>query len=145
MVGTAKTKQRLIALDVGLSQFNGLGSEIRQKQEYMAEHWNELYSLCSTLIEGLEFDRRHTKKLVTQSDRIHGEAFAAGISGACEDCKEYAELESQLQQRDKEIERLKAINKYAGHKKSCNPKRWRNTCDCGYLQALCQDTDGQGE
>ena len=89
-----KANTKLCKLDGGSSQFDGYQTGTRQRQEYVAEHWNELAGLCRDLIEHLEHKQKN-KKPAHDSDRIHGEAFAAGISGVCGDCEAYADLEAE--------------------------------------------------
>jgi hypothetical protein len=89
-----QAKQKLLKLCIGVSSFDGLCSAGRDKQEYKSEHWDELSGLCFDLIEDIKFTENNTR-LAVDSDRIHGEAFAAGISGVCENCIAYKELEAE--------------------------------------------------
>ena len=79
-----KVRERLNVLGHGLRSLSGFATAHRQMQEYSSEHWGELMGICSELLEDAEFKTKHKKK-TSDSDRIHGEAIAAGISVACED------------------------------------------------------------
>lgn len=85
--------KQYIDITSGERQFEGLGSEVRQTREYRADKWNSLCGLCYTLIEDIRFVEKH--KPTEPSDRIHGEAFEAGISGRCADCEQDIELEAE--------------------------------------------------
>ena len=92
--------ERLNVLGHRYGELSGFATANRQKQEFAHEHWGEVLGLCNHLLEIIEFAPK--PKTAGHSDRVHGEAFEAGISGKCEDCEPYEELEA-------ENERLKAL------------------------------------
>ena len=97
MSDTDKISKRLGQLESDMHGFKGHGTAYRQRQEYAAEHWNELYGMCAGLVNDIDFDiRNNRKKIANESDSIHGEAFAAGISGRCADCELDKELEAEI-------------------------------------------------
>jgi len=105
----ANTEYRRI--QAGLNQFSGLGSETRQKQEYMADKWGELSGLCARLLEDARFAKQ-AHSVGDHCDRMHGEAFEAGISGRCEDCEQDKELQAEnakLREENKALEEIRRI------------------------------------
>ncbi len=84
MTEYTKTRERLNILRYELDQLGGFSTAVRQQQEYKSEHWDELIEFC---VELLGATKSITKSKKSDSDNIHGEAFAAGISGRCSDCE----------------------------------------------------------
>ncbi len=100
-----KLNQQVAKLQVGYDNLTGFATENRQKQEYAHDNWHELVGICCQLLENERFRKKEEKRELP--DNIHGEAFAAGISGRCADCELDKELEATIAAQAKEIERLK--------------------------------------
>ncbi len=103
-----KINQELNKLISGFDSLSGYATSTRQKQEYASEYWHRLVGLCCQLLEEIRFAPKSNAGSIDSDVRLGGEAFAAGISGACPDCEEVAELQSALSECEKE-RKLNAI------------------------------------
>jgi len=108
-------EERLRDIEIGYDKLTGFITENRQKQEYAHDKFYTLCGLCNEALEKAQNVKIFNPGM-TDSDRKHGEAFAAGIAGQCPDCEPYIELEAEnarlketLEEKAKHIEALKSV------------------------------------
>ncbi len=104
-----KIRERLNSLLHELDKLGRFSTGARQKQEFESAKWDEVVGFCYQLLDEAKPEK---KKPLPISDRIHGEAFEAGISGRCADCEISNSHDKLIADKKKLVEALECGGSY---------------------------------